>query len=378
MHSYISSLDLQGPQGKLNNVFYPALGSSPKPLLIFAHGFPGHEKNFTLAQDLRDHGFHVLIFFFSGCWGSEGQFSFKNSIEDLDAVLDYILTHPQGAVAEGKSWTLDPDNLYILGHSSGCTPAAKAALRQDVRGCIFLMPVDLGALYLSGDRNMPLVLEEGLHFMNGPSMEELIGEIAKEPERFSFRPIFNQLACKHVLWISGKRDQISDERHFTMPYRMMVAERKDSLIEWRSLRTDHYYSNARPQVVFEIARFLMRTLRTQRERFSAEMFPEVFSHYLETQFPTASLQGAADWFGISVSYLSRLIREHFGESFSVMLLRTRMNQSIELLQFTDMSLTEISEFLGYTDPSYFMKVFKKFYGVTPTEYKRTCDDPFSE
>ena len=114
MHSYISSLDLQGPQGKLNNVFYPTPGDSPKPLLIFAHGFPGHEKNFTLAQDLRDHGFHVLIFFFSGCWGSAGNFSFKNSIDDLDAVLDFLLAHPQGKAAEGKLWTLDPENLYIL------------------------------------------------------------------------------------------------------------------------------------------------------------------------------------------------------------------------------------------------------------------------
>ena len=214
--------------------------------------------------------------------------------------------------------------------------------------------------------------------MNGPSTEELLGEIGKEPERFSFRPIFDKLACKHVLWISGKRDMISDERHFTIPYRKMAAEKNDSLIEWRSLRTDHYYSNARPQVVFEITRFLMRTLRAQRDRFSAEMFPEMFSHYLETQFPTASLQSAADWFGISVSYLSSLIKQHFGESFSAMLLRTRMNQSTELLQLTDMSLTEISEFLGYTDPSYFMKVFKKYYGITPTEFKHTCDDPFSE
>lgn len=367
MTSYISSLDLNGPQGKLNNVFYYADGNGPHPLLIFAHGFPGHEKNFALAQDLRDRGFHVLIFFYSGCWGSEGFFSFQQSAKDFYAVLEQL------PVSDGK---IDKNNIFILGHSVGCLPAAVAATqRSEIRGCIFLMPCDIGTYYQLGLHDKDEAdsfrtnIETGLLFVNGLPADKVLREVSESPESFSFAPYLEALSRKPLLWISGKLDRIAEEKYFFLPYREKLSGSADSKIEWRSLRTDHYYSNARQQVVYEIACFLNRHLSRSTDSFSAQTFFDAFTFYLSTQYPTATLQNAADWFGISISYLSSLIRKNFGKNFTEMLTEVKMNNAAELLKNTDMSLTEISDFLGYGESSYFMKVFKKHYQVTPTEYK---------
>ncbi len=367
MTSYISSLDLNGPQGKLNNVFYYADGNGPHPLLIFAHGFPGHEKNFALAQDLRDRGFHVLIFFYSGCWGSEGFFSFQQSAKDFYAVLEQL------PVSDEK---IDKNNIFVLGHSVGCLPAAVAATqRSEIRGCIFLMPCDIGTYYQLGlhDKDeadsFRTIIETGLLFVNGLPADKVLREVSESPESFSFAPYLEALSRKPLLWISGKLDRIAEEKYFSLPYREKLSGSADSKIEWRSLRTDHYYSNARQQVVYEIACFLNRHLSRSTDSFSAQTFSDVFTSYLSTQYPTATLQNAADWFGISISYLSSLIRKNFGKNFTEMLTEVKMNSAAELLKNTDMSLTEISDFLGYGESSYFMKVFKKHYQVTPTEYK---------
>ena len=74
-----------GPAGRILCTVYTAEGNGPHPVLIFTHGYPGHEKNLDLAQSLRRTGFSSVIFFYRGCWGSEGDFSFEGSFEDTKA-----------------------------------------------------------------------------------------------------------------------------------------------------------------------------------------------------------------------------------------------------------------------------------------------------
>ena len=46
-----------GPAGRILCTVYTAEGDGPHPVLIFTHGYPGHEKNLDLAQALRRDGF---------------------------------------------------------------------------------------------------------------------------------------------------------------------------------------------------------------------------------------------------------------------------------------------------------------------------------
>ena len=50
-----------GPAGRILCTVYTAEGNGPHPVLIFTHGYPGHEKNLDLAQSLRRTGFSSSI-----------------------------------------------------------------------------------------------------------------------------------------------------------------------------------------------------------------------------------------------------------------------------------------------------------------------------
>lgn len=68
-------------------------------------------------------------------------------------------------------------------------------------------------------------------------------------------------------------------------------------------------------------------------------------------------------------YISRLIKRETGETFLDILTNTRMKKASELLANSDYKTYEISYRVGIKDSGYFSQVFKKYYGVTPSEYR---------
>lgn len=72
----------------------------------------------------------------------------------------------------------------------------------------------------------------------------------------------------------------------------------------------------------------------------------------------------------SSSYVRQIFKQHTGEGFGEYLIRKRMEQAGRLLQNTQLRIQEISEECGYENQRYFASSFKKFYGCTPTEFKK--------
>lgn len=70
-------------------------------------------------------------------------------------------------------------------------------------------------------------------------------------------------------------------------------------------------------------------------------------------------------------YISRLIKKETGETFLDILTRTRMKKACELLANSTLKTYEISDLVGIKDSGYFSQVFKKYNGVTPSEYRET-------
>ena len=73
---------------------------------------------------------------------------------------------------------------------------------------------------------------------------------------------------------------------------------------------------------------------------------------------------------LSVSRYSALFRACTGVSPKEYLIRLRMRSAIELLNRTDMSITQIARAVGYADPLYFSRLFKKRIGTPPSEVRR--------
>lgn len=83
-----------------------------------------------------------------------------------------------------------------------------------------------------------------------------------------------------------------------------------------------------------------------------------------------SLQDAAFHIGISSAYLSTRFKKETGQSFTEFLTELRMNRAKELLENKSIYIYEICEQIGYTDPNYFCKVFKKYTGLSPEAYRK--------
>ncbi len=74
--------------------------------------------------------------------------------------------------------------------------------------------------------------------------------------------------------------------------------------------------------------------------------------------------------GFAPSYLSRQFKEEVGMTISETIRKLRCDQAARLLKETDLSVAEISAYVGYPDNNYFVKVFRKEYGAAPTEWRK--------
>lgn len=78
----------------------------------------------------------------------------------------------------------------------------------------------------------------------------------------------------------------------------------------------------------------------------------------------------AKTFFISPNYVSIFIKKHAGISIQQYVIQTKIKMAERLLKQSNLSISEIAGKLNFTDVSHFTKIFKKYIGKTPREYRR--------
>lgn len=89
-------------------------------------------------------------------------------------------------------------------------------------------------------------------------------------------------------------------------------------------------------------------------------------HYSEN----IDLNLVADLVNITPSHLSNLFKKETGVNFSAYLTDVRMQAAGKLLRSPDILIYEVAEKTGYSNGGYFGKAFKKYWGVSPEEFKK--------
>ncbi len=93
-------------------------------------------------------------------------------------------------------------------------------------------------------------------------------------------------------------------------------------------------------------------------------------HYLQLHLSrTISLTETADHFHISRASFCRMIRKTTGDTFQHKLEALRMDWACRLLEDTPLYINQVAERIGYTDPLYFSKVFRKHMGLSPRKWQ---------
>ena len=92
--------------------------------------------------------------------------------------------------------------------------------------------------------------------------------------------------------------------------------------------------------------------------------------YMEQHYMDAlSLDELAKKFEINASFASRLFSQYFEMGYSQYLTTLRLKNATDLLKNTKIPIEEVSYVVGFNDPAYFSRTFKKYYGETPYAYR---------
>lgn len=91
--------------------------------------------------------------------------------------------------------------------------------------------------------------------------------------------------------------------------------------------------------------------------------------HVEQEYKTCTLESAAAIAGYSPAYLSNLIKEKTGRTFSQIKLDQQLSEAAYLLNNTGLSITRVAQKVGISNMSYFYAKFKDVFGMTPKAYR---------
>ncbi len=91
--------------------------------------------------------------------------------------------------------------------------------------------------------------------------------------------------------------------------------------------------------------------------------------YIEQQYRTATLTELCAKLNLPMHVLSKMIKKNTGFNFKELLRRKRLNKAVELMCETDLPVSDIIAAVGYENGSYFHRVFKERYHMTPRAFR---------
>lgn len=168
------------------------------------------------------------------------------------------------------------------------------------------------------------------------------------------RPLQGQQRVLEVLWVAsgvlqdlGLESQTLIFSYQVMDYRQLRSE-TGKLIDQLKESHENYYQHLEADVVEQIKQYI-----------------------IDHSHEEISLETLSRQMGLSPIYISKLFKDKLGINYIDFLTRCRIEKAKKLMQDPNRSIKEIAIEVGYHEPNYFSKVFKKNVHVSPKEYQNT-------
>ena len=110
--------------------------------------------------------------------------------------------------------------------------------------------------------------------------------------------------------------------------------------------------------------------RNKAKKRKNELIEQIICEFYTSMQNPVIINELAKKFSISTNYLIREFKKSTGKTPAQYAIDMRIKKAEELLLFSNYTNAQISEFLGFSNYSYFSRLFKKHTGVTPSEYRR--------
>lgn len=128
-------------------------------------------------------------------------------------------------------------------------------------------------------------------------------------------------------------------------------------------------SNDLRDVLKSYVKHIVDELSAYRQKKISSIIEKADNYIQEHYAEDIKLEEIARVVNLSPYYFSRFYKEISGINFIERLINIRIEKAKNYFENTDLSIKEISGMVGYSDPNYFSKLFKKTTGCTATEYR---------
>ncbi|MFJ7728752.1 response regulator [Neobacillus sp. NPDC097160] len=115
---------------------------------------------------------------------------------------------------------------------------------------------------------------------------------------------------------------------------------------------------------------ILKSFTSIKNEISPNIFQTIKQFIVENSHRDITLDTVATHVKLSPYYVSKLFKEQSGTNFIDFLTECRINKAKQLMIDPAKSLKEITFDVGFNDPSYFSRVFKKGHGISPIEYRK--------
>lgn len=215
-------------------------------------------------------------------------------------------------------------------------------------------------LYAAAEAAETTDMAELLKAVDDNRFDAAITHVRRQMEHFARSgsiPLQEYARCRTLVQaIHGRLNSAFSEREQKELFELFVSSQT---CEQQQRRIDDYI-----EALYRLVRARESTWR------SAAM--ETVKQYIDTHYmQDIFLQQLAREMNYSDVYFSKLFKQYFRKNFIAYLTEVRLHAAKRLLDGTTQSIKQISSAVGYKDSNYFIKVFRKHIGQSPTEYRRT-------
>lgn len=116
--------------------------------------------------------------------------------------------------------------------------------------------------------------------------------------------------------------------------------------------------------------FAKRVQESKANKSELELIHVAQEYILRHLHFEVTLKEVAEKVNLSENYFSTLYKKETGESISEFIQKNRIKEATSLLRFSDYSIAEIAEYLGFCSQSYFTRIFREYIGYTPGQYRK--------
>lgn len=191
-------------------------------------------------------------------------------------------------------------------------------------------------------------------------------------------PVVLEGKVVNFISVSGYRSGQFDMPHFSK-YSAGVLEPEELKAAYMELNTDIPDLSFLSVIVQPLVHMIkLLHISTPASSQTGTDYPPLYNEILDylnnNYMNNITISDIQNHCHFSPTQIRKVFKKYSGSTINTYILNLKMSCAANLLKTTDLKINQIADRLGYTDSNYFMLQFKKYYGVTPSMYRRNTSE----